>query len=82
MNKLIQKNSVSRLSKQFNVLKQQVCGFKVISEQRNTTAKHSQKQKAVCLLNGIFGEKNAIFILIFFYRLLIIALLIMLTTQL
>jgi hypothetical protein len=47
MNKLIQVNSVSRLLISKNLSKQSVCGFKVISEQRNTNAKHSQKQKAV-----------------------------------
>jgi hypothetical protein len=50
MNKLIQVNSVSRLLISKNLSKQSVCGFKVISEQRNTNAKHSQKQKAVSFL--------------------------------
>ena len=47
MNKIIQVNNVSRLLISKNLSKQPACGIKVISAQRNTNAKHSQKQKAV-----------------------------------
>jgi hypothetical protein len=64
MNKLIQvNNNVSRLlfSKNYQISRQQICGFKVVSEQRNSSAKHSQKQKAVRTLLFIKNFHDFIF---------------------
>lgn len=47
MNKLNNLSRVLFAKKILNFNKQSACGLKIITEQRNTSAKHSAKQKGV-----------------------------------